>query len=124
MTMAYLAPTITITIGRQTRIYHAFITTAPASYDAPSTLTLHTSSLSDVAGLAADPVRLELVRRHRSGRLVRVETTQFVWQRARYREGRYLFAAADPMLVGLNTLQHWLWHRIGLPPLDRPRGQA
>ncbi len=53
-----------------------------------------------------------------------VETMQFVWQRARYREGRYLFAAADPMLVDLNTLQHWLWHRIGLPPLDRPRGHA
>ena len=35
MTMALLAPTITVTIGRQTRVYHAFITTAPASYDAP-----------------------------------------------------------------------------------------
>ena len=54
MTMALLAPTITVTIGRQTRVYHAFITTAPAAYDAPSTLTLHAASLNDVAGLAAD----------------------------------------------------------------------
>ena len=69
-------------------------------------------------------MRLELARRQRSGRLVLVETTQFVWQRARYREGRYLFTPADPLLVGLNTLQHWLWHRIGLPPADRPRGHA
>jgi len=124
MPMAHLAPTITVTIGRQTRVYHAFITTAPAAYDAPSTLTLHAASFSDVSGLAADPIRLELARRQRSGRLVLVETTQFVWQRTRYREGRYLFAAADPMLVGLNTLQQWLWHRIGVPPIERPRGQA
>ena len=124
MTMALLAPTITVTIGRQTRVYHAFITTAPASYDAPSTLTLHTASLVDVAGLAADPVRLELARRQRSGRLVLVETTQFVWQRARYREGRYLFASADPMLVGLNTLQHWLWQRIGLPLVAKSAANA
>ena len=119
MTAALLAPTITVTIGRQTRVYHAFITTAPASFDAPSTLTLHTASLADVSGLAADPVRLELARRHRSGRLVLVETTQFVWQRARYREGRHLFTPADPQLVGLNTLQHWLWNRIGAPAMDR-----
>lgn len=29
-----------VTIGRQTRLYHAFITTAPAVLDAPSTVTL------------------------------------------------------------------------------------
>ncbi len=58
MTMAHLAPTITVTIGRQTRVYHAFITTAPASYDAPSTLTLHAASLADVSGLAADDAAL------------------------------------------------------------------
>jgi hypothetical protein len=32
---------------------------------------------------------------------------------ARYREGRYLFTPADPLLVGLNTRPHWLWHRKG-----------
>ena len=41
--------------------------------------------------------------------------TELEWQRARYREGRHLFAPADPVLVGLNTLQHWLWNRIGSP---------
>jgi hypothetical protein len=35
-----------------------------------------------------------------------------------YREERHLFASADPVLVGLNTLQHWLWNRIGSPATD------
>ena len=35
-----ITPSIQVTIGRQTRLYHAFITTAPAALDAPSTLTL------------------------------------------------------------------------------------
>jgi hypothetical protein len=86
--------------GHGPRVYHAFITTAPAAYDAPSTLTLHAASLNDVAGLAADPVRLELARRQRSGRLVLVETTQFVWQRARYREGRLPVHAGRPAARG------------------------
>jgi hypothetical protein len=25
----------------------------------------------------------------------------------------------DPVLVGLNTLQHWLWSRIGSPATER-----
>jgi hypothetical protein len=33
--------TIEVRIGRQTRLHHAFITTAPAVLDAPSTLTLY-----------------------------------------------------------------------------------
>jgi len=28
-------PSIQVTIGRQTRLYHAFITTAPPAFDAP-----------------------------------------------------------------------------------------
>lgn len=118
MNSAMASPTITIAIGHERRIYHAFVTTAPAAYDAPSTLTLHSDSYSDIAGLAADPVRLEFGRRQRSGRLVLVETTQFVRQRTRYREARYPFTPADPMLIGLNTLQQWLWNRLGAVTTD------
>ena len=49
-----ITPSIEVTIGRQTRLYHAFITTAPAVLDAPSTLTLYAGPLKDVAGLAVD----------------------------------------------------------------------
>ena len=51
-----ITPSIAVTIGRQTRLYHAFVTTAPAALDSPSTLTLYLSTLADVAGFAATPV--------------------------------------------------------------------
>ena len=31
---------------------------------------------------------------------------------------KHLFKPADPVLVGLNTLQHWLWNRLGAPHPD------
>ena len=37
-----ITPSIEVTIGRETRLYHAFITTAPTRFDAPATVTLHT----------------------------------------------------------------------------------
>ena len=64
------------------------------------------------------PSRSMPTRASTPGRLVLVDDNQFEWQRARYREGRYLFAPADPVLVGLNTLQHWLWSRIGSPSVE------
>ena len=30
----------------------------------------------------------------------------------------HLFASADPVLVGANALQHWLWIRIGSPATE------
>ena len=51
-----ITPNIEVTIGRQTRLYHAFITTAPAALDAPSTLTLYAGPLKDVAGFAVEMV--------------------------------------------------------------------
>lgn len=110
-----ITPCIEVTIGRQTRLYHAFITTAPTTLDAPATVTLHTAPLADVSGMAADPDAIPATRATASARLVLVDTTELAWQRARYREGSHLFAPADPVLVGLNTLQHWLWNRIGSP---------
>ena len=52
-----------------------------------------------------------------SARLVLIGSTELVWQRARYREGQYLFTPTDPVLVGLNTLQHWLWQRLAIPSI-------
>jgi hypothetical protein len=118
MLASRITPSIEVTIGRETRLYHAFITTAPSRLDAPATVTLHTAPLSDVSGLAADPFAFNPTRVKSSARLVLVDATELDWQRARYREERHLFASADPVLVGLNTLQHWLWNRIGSPATD------
>ena len=111
-------PSIEVTIGRETRLYHAFITTAPIRLDAPATVTLYNAPLSDVSAMAADPIPLNAARAKTSARLVLVDATERNWQRARYHEEQHLFAPADPVLVGLNTLQHWLWNRIGAPMTD------
>jgi hypothetical protein len=65
---------IEVTIGRQTRLYHAFITIAPAALDAPSTLTLYAGPLKDVAGFAVDPVSLDATRAATPSRLVLIDT--------------------------------------------------
>jgi hypothetical protein len=107
-----ITPCITVTIGRHTRLYFAFVTTAPANLDSPATMTLHSATLSDVAGLAADPVMCDDRRGKTPGRLVLVDAMELAWQRARYRGNQHLLLPADPVLVGLNTLQHWLWQRL------------
>lgn len=108
-------PSVAVSIGRLTRIYHAFVTTAPASLDAPATVTLYAATVSDVAGMAADPDTLDTARASAPARLVLVDATELAWQRRRYREARHRLTPADPILVGLNTLQHWLWHRLKAP---------
>src|SRR5688572_5621284 len=118
MLASRITPSIEVTIGRETRLYHAFITTAPSRLDAPATLTLQTGPFSDVSAMAADPIAFNPTRAKSSARLVLVDAIELEWQRVRYREGHHLFASADPVLVGLNTLQHWLWNRIGSPATD------
>lgn len=105
-------PHIAVRIGTLTRVYHAFVTTAPAGLDTPATVTLYAATVSDVVGMAADPDNLDTARASAPARLVLVDTTELAWQRRRYREGKHRFTPADPILVGLNTLQHWLWHRL------------
>jgi hypothetical protein len=107
-----ITPSIEVTIGRQTRLYHAYITTAPAALDAPSTLTLYAGPLKDVAGFAVDSVSLEATRAATPSRLVLIDTAELGWQRARFRARAHRLTPADPVLVGLNTLQHWLWQRL------------
>jgi hypothetical protein len=40
---------------------------------------------------------------------------ELAWQRAKYRGHQHLLLPADPGLVGLNTLQLWLWQRLQAP---------
>ena len=110
-----ITPSVTVTIGHHTRLYFAFVTTAPADLDSPATMTLHASTFSDVAGFAADPITHDEHRGRTPARLVLVDAMELAWQRARVRGNHHLFLPADPVLVGLNTLQHWLWQRLQAP---------
>jgi len=110
-----ITPNITVTIGRHTRIYYAFVTSAPIELDAPATMTLYAATFADVAGFAADPITHDRDRARTPARLVLVDAIELAWQRARYRGNNHLFVRADPVLIGLNTLQHWLWQRLQAP---------
>ena len=115
MTERSLIPNITVTIGHHTRIYFAFVTTAPAELDSPATFTLHSARFADVAGFAADPITFDEAHGRVSARLILVDAMELAWQRAKYRGNQHQLLSADPGLVGLNTLQHWLWQRLQAP---------
>lgn len=68
-----ITPSISVTIGRHTRLYFAFVTTAPAELDSPATVTLHASTFSGVAGLAADPITVDIRQGQVPGRLVLID---------------------------------------------------
>ena len=108
-------PCIEVAIGRETRLYHAFVTTAPTSLDSPSTLTLYLSTLADVSGFAATSVTQEAGKGRTNARLVLVDARELSWQRARCRAKQHILAPADPLMVGLTTLQLWLWQRLKAP---------
>ena len=112
MTERSSSPGILVAIGRHSRLYHAFITSAPCRLDAPATITLHVSTLADVAVFAANEIAVDAATPRMGARLVLVDAAELAWQRARCREGRHLFAPADGGLVGVNALQHWLWQRL------------
>jgi hypothetical protein len=115
MNTTSITPSIGVTIGRLTRLYYAYITTAPAALDAPSTMTLCVATLADLAGLAFDEIAFDSCRARTKARLILVDTTERSCQRRRCREHGHLFAEADPVLVGLSKLQDWLWLRLGAP---------
>ena len=107
-----ITPSITVTIGRHTRQYFAFVTTAPAELDTPATVTLHAGPFADLAGFAADPFIHDVTQTSASARLVLVDGMELAWQRAKCRGQQHQLLRADPTLVALNTLQHWLWQRL------------
>jgi hypothetical protein len=108
-------PSIQVTIGRQTRLYHAFVTTAPASLDAPSTLTLYEGPLVNVLAFARDMAPLHASKAKAPARLILIDTAEFPWQRASCRSQSHRLTPADPVLIGFNTLQEWLWRRLQQP---------
>ena len=110
-----LTPSITVTIGHHTRVYFAFVTTAPAELDSPATVTLHAATFADMSLFAADPITFDQTRGRTVARLILVDAMELAWQRAKYRGHQHQLLPADPGLVGLNTLQHWLWQRLQAP---------
>src|SRR3979409_1682292 len=74
MTERSLTPNITVTIGHHTRIYFAFVTTAPAELDSPATVTLHGAPFAEMAGFAADPITLDETHGRMSARLILVDS--------------------------------------------------
>ena len=119
MTERSLTPNITVTIGHHTRIYFAFVTTAPTELDSPATVTLHAATFADVVGFAAEPITLDPSRARAPARLVLVDAMELAWQRAQVPRQQHLLLSADPVLVGLNTLQHWLWQRLQAPATNQ-----
>ena len=117
-------PSIQVTIGRQTRLYHAFVTTAPASLDAPSTLTLYEGPLVNVLAFARDMAPLHASKAKTPARLILIDTSEFPWQRASCRTQSHRLTPADPVLIGFNTLQEWLWRRLQQPGKRRSTAVA
>jgi hypothetical protein len=116
------APSILITIGEQTRFFHAYVTSAPRVLDAPATMTLFASTLGDVAGFAAPEFAVEPRTARSPGRLVLVDAMELTWQRARCREAGHRLVPVDAGLVGLTALQRWLWRRLQMS--DDPGGKC
>ena len=110
-----ITPSITVTIGRHTRQYFAFVTTAPADLDTPATVTLHAGSLADLVGFAGDPFIHDITETGTHARLILVDAMELAWQRAKCRGQEHRLLRVDPNLVALNTLQHWLWQRLQAP---------
>lgn len=115
MSQVFATPSIEITIGQQSRCYHTSVTTVPPSLDGPSTITLFASQLADVAGLARDPLCSDPTSIKTPGRLVLIASPELTRYRGLCRSGPYVCVPADPILVGLNALQQWLWQRLGTP---------
>ena len=116
-----ITPNISVDIGGQLRLYHAFVTTAKPALDGPATMTLYASNFADVAGFAANPNPFSAEFGRQLARIVLIEATELASHRARYRSEGCLFAAVDPHLIGLQSLQKWLWQRLSAPaPVGAP----
>ena len=107
-----ITPSVTVTIGRHTRLYFAFVTTAPAELDSPATITLLADSLLELSCYAEDPFSLDTTRSQYAARLVLVDALECAWQCAKYEGNGHLPIAADPRLAGFNTLQQLLWRLL------------
>ena len=107
-----LTPSITVTIGHDTRQYLAFITAAPAELDSPTMITLRKDTLLELSCYAQDPFSLDTTRSRYAARLVLVDNLHSAWQCAKYEGNGYLLIAADPRMADFNTLQQLLWRLL------------
>jgi len=107
-----ITPRITVAIGGLTRVYLAYVTTAPAELDLPKTVTVDEGPIEEVIGQAADPVTVDTARTGMAARVVLVESGDRAWQRATYRGSHHLFLEADRWLVSLEKLESSLWQRL------------
>ena len=115
-------PTVTVEIGGLRREYHAFLTTARPVFDGPSTLTLYSSHVADVAGFAATRIEFSRALGRMSARIVLVDATELEWHYAAYAAGHGLLAPVDIQRLGQQTLQRWLWQRLTAAAALEPCG--
>ena len=110
-----ISPAVDVTIGGETRIYHAFITTAPI--DARRAVNSHAGriQLRERGGFAADPIPFDEHAREGSARLVLIGSTELDGQTRALPRRSVPVHTSRPVLVGLNTLQQWLWQRLAMP---------
>jgi hypothetical protein len=106
---------ITVEIGDELRVYSAHITTADPAFDGPSTVTLYTSTLTDLSGYAVDPIVHDVAIGTSPARIVLIESREYDWHEKTYREERCIFRPADPGLFNLSELQTVLWRRLRAP---------
>ena len=86
-----ITPSITVTIGRHTRLYFAFVTTAPAELDSPATVTLARGDRSRTSSASPRiPITHDELARRTPARLVLVDAMELAWQRAKYRGHQHL----------------------------------
>ena len=91
-----LTPSITVTIGRRTRLYFAFITTAPATLDSPATITLlrrQSVGTLRLRGRTLSSTQPAPAAPRGSSSWMRLE---LAWQWAKYRGHQHLLLAAIP----------------------------
>jgi hypothetical protein len=105
-------PSVLVTIGHRTCLFHAFVTVASIRFDAPSTITLCVSTLADLTTFAAPYLGLGITATASPARLILVDAMELTWQRARYREAGHRLMPVDRWLVGTTALQRWLWRRL------------
>ena len=123
MNTTSITPWIGVTIGRDTRLFYGYITTAPAALDAPATITLSIAPLTDQSELALDECVFDACRAKTPARLILVDATERSHQTRRCRQHGHLIAEADPALAELNTLEDSLWHRLGVS-LDHQQARS
>ena len=108
-------PDITVEIGNELRAYCSFVTTADPALDGPSTVTLETSTLTDLSGYATAPIVHAISLGNTPARVVLIEQGELRLHRARYKEEHCIFAPADPKFLNPDELRHRLWRRLRAP---------